>query len=137
MGFDKPQFCLKYYENIVPIVYTQGILNSFGLIKKIAVKIIGLFRSIPREPTSKADMRVWAHKTTALACENLMLALTAYGYDSCPMEGMDSKKIKQLLNLNNKSEISMVIAIGKRDKKGIYHARRQIHNSIMKEILVD
>ena len=30
----------------------------------------------------------------ALACENLMLALRAYGYDSCPMEGMDSKRIK-------------------------------------------
>ena len=36
-------------------------------------------------------MAVWAHKSTALACENLMLSLRAYGYDSCPMEGMDSK----------------------------------------------
>ena len=123
-----PLSALKYYKNIVPIVYTQGILNSFGLIKKVAVKIIGLFRSIRREPTSNADMRVWAHKTTALACENLMLALTAYGYDSCPMEGMDSKKIKQLLNLSNKSEISMVIAIGKRDKKGIYGKRFRLNS---------
>ena len=39
------------------------------------------------------------------------------------------------------SEIIIVLLTNRvypsRDKKGIYHARRQIHNSIMKEILVD
>ena len=68
-------------------------------------------------------MRVWAHKTTALACENFMLALRAYGYDSCPMEGMDSKKISKMLNLSKKAEVCMVISIGKRAKNGVYGNR--------------
>ena len=97
-----------YYNKIVPIVYSQGLFGILGFFKKIFVSIVGVFRVIPREPTSNSDMRVWAHKTTALACENLMLALRAYGYDSCPMEGMDSKKIKSLLKLPSGAEICMV-----------------------------
>ena len=65
-------------------------------------------------------MKIWAHKSTALACQNLMLALRAYGYDSCPMEGMDSYKIKKLLNLPRKAQISMVISAGKRAENGVY-----------------
>ena len=118
-----PKSALKYYEQIVPLVYTQGIFGLFGYLKKIIVFFLGLFRVIPREPTSKSDMRVWAHKTTALACENLMLALRAYGYDSCPMEGMDSKKISKMINLSKKAEVCMVISIGKRAKNGVYGNR--------------
>ena len=65
-------------------------------------------------------MAIWAHKSTALACENLMLSLRAYGYDSCPMEGMDSKRIKKLLGLSSPAEISMVISSGKRAENGVY-----------------
>ncbi len=65
-------------------------------------------------------MRVWAHKTTALGCENLMLSLRAYGYDSCPMEGHDSKRVKKLLNLPKKAEICMVVSAGKRAENGIF-----------------
>ena len=45
-----------------------------------------------------------------------MLSLRAYGYDSCPMEGMDSSKIKKLLGLRSPAEISMVISAGKEQK---------------------
>ena len=119
----KSKSALSYYQKIVPLVYTQGPLGILGFIKKILIFFIGMFKVVPREPTSFSDMRVWAHKTTALACENLMLALRAYGYDSCPMEGMDSKKIGKMLKLTNKSEVCMVIGIGKREKNGIYSKR--------------
>ena len=115
-----------YYNKIVPIVYNQGLFGILGFFKKIFVSIVGVFRVIPREPTSNSDMRVWAHKTTALACENLMLALRAYGYDSCPMEGMDSKKIKSLLKLPSGAEICMVVSIGKRAENGVYGKRSRL-----------
>ncbi len=80
-------------------------------------------------------MRVWAHKSTALACENLMLSLRAFGYDSCPMEGMDSKRIQKLLQLPNEAEICMVISAGKRADNGIYGKRIRFDNSLfIKEI---
>ena len=121
-----PISAINYYEKIVPILYSQGIFGIFGFIKKILINIIGMFITVPREPNSFADMRVWAHKTTALACENLMLALRAYGYDSCPMEGMDSKRIKKMLKLPSKAEVCMVISVGKRAEKGVYGKRYRI-----------
>lgn len=119
----KSKSALSYYQKIVPLVYTQGPFGILGFMKKILIFFIGMFKVVPREPTSLSDMRVWAHKTTALACENLMLALRAYGYDSCPMEGMDSKKIGKMLRLTRKSEVCMVIGVGKREKNGIYSKR--------------
>ena len=119
---------MKYYEKIVPIVYTQGFFGSIGFLKKLLISFLGIFKVIPREPHSLSDMRVWAHKTTALACENLMLALRAYGYDSCPMEGMDSKKIRKMLKLPRKAEVCMVIGIGKRAVNGVYGKRFRINS---------
>ena len=68
-------------------------------------------------------MKIWAHKTTALACENFMLAMRAAGYDTCPMEGMDSKRVKKILGLKQKDYITMVISAGKRAPNGIYGPR--------------
>ena len=123
-----PTSAVKYYEKIVPLVYFQGLFGIVGFIKKILVFFIGLFQVIPREPSSYSDMRVWAHKTTALACENLMLALRAYGYDSCPMEGMDSKRIKKMLDLPRKAEVFMVVSVGKRAENGVYGKRSRLNS---------
>ena len=71
-------------------------------------------------------MRVWAHKSCALACENLMLAFSAHGYDSCPMEGMDSSRVKKLLGLPRRAEICMVISAGKRAPNGVYGPRTRV-----------
>ena len=118
-----PKAVSTYYNKIVPLAYNQGFLGLFGLIKKISTFFIGLKRSIPREPTSFNDMKIWAHKSTALACQTLMLSLRAFGYDSCPMEGIDSRKIKKLLKLPKKAQICMVISAGKRAKNGVYGKR--------------
>ena len=118
-----PASARAYYEKLVPMVYNQGPLGTFGLLKKIAIFFTGFFRVVPREPTSKSDMRVWAVKSTALACENIMLGFSAFGYDSCPMEGYDSKRVKKILGLGRNAEVVMVISGGKRDAKGVYGPR--------------
>lgn len=118
-----PASAKAYYEKLVPMAYGQGPLGIFGLFKKIFTRVVGMFRPVPREPTSNADMRVWGAKTTALACENIMLGFAAYGYDTCPMEGYDSKRIKKALGLKCHHEVVMAISVGKRDKKGVYGPR--------------
>ncbi len=85
---------------------------------------------MPRGPAGKADMRVWAHKSTALACENLMLSLRAFGYDSCPMEGMDGIRIRKLLELPRAAEVCMVISAGKRAENGIYGRQIRFDRSL-------
>ena len=118
-----PASARAYYEKLVPVVYNQGPLGIFGPFKRIVMSIVGLFRPTPREPKSHADMRVWAHKSTALACENIMLGFSAFGYDTCPMEGHDSNRVKEILDLGSDSEICMVISAGKRAKNGVYGPR--------------
>ena len=118
-----PASAKAYYEKIVPMVYSQGPLGIYGVTKKIMTSLIGIFRPIPREPTSRSDMRVWAVKSTALACQNIMMGFSAFGFDTCPMEGLDSRRVKRTLGLGRDAEIVMIISVGKRDKKGVYGAR--------------
>lgn len=115
-----PAAALQYYRKLVPLAYGQGPLYLFGPLKKLLFNLLALRKPMPRGPAGKADMRVWAHKSTALACENLMLSLRAFGYDSCPMEGMDGARIRKLLKLPRAAEVCMVVSAGKRAENGIY-----------------
>lgn len=122
-GYLPPKIFLDYYEKIVPLVYAQGWFSLFGLLRWILFTGIGLFRPMPREPHSHGAMKIWAVKTTALACENLMLALRAAGYDSCPMEGLDSWRVRRLLKLPSDAVVVMAIGAGRRDPTGVYGPR--------------
>lgn len=115
---------MRYYKKGIPTLYTDhfGIL---GRIKKIAASLIGVFRPMYRE-VSAGDLRVVAHKSTALAAQNFMVAMAVKGMDTCPMEGFDSKRAKQILGLPNSAEISMIIGCGYRDKGGVYGPRFRV-----------
>jgi len=118
-----PHSATAYYSKLVPVVYNQGPFGIFGPIKKLIVSIMGFFKPVPREPSSLSDMKIWAIKTTALACQTLMLGFRAAGFDSCPMEGMDSKMIKRALDLPSDASVVMVVGAGKRASNGIYGPR--------------
>lgn len=118
-----PKTAFQYYDKIIPLAYGQGFLGIKGRIKKVALFFMGLKKPTPRGPASKSDMRAWAHKSTALACQNLMLAFRSYGYDTCPMEGLDENRVHDLLELSKSARICMAISVGKRAKNGIYGPR--------------
>jgi nitroreductase len=121
-----PRGVIKYYEKIVPLAYNGGPLGLLNLFKRIFFYARGLFAVTPREPKSKSDMRVWAHKSAALAAENFMLAIRAQGFDSCPMEGHDSSRVRALLGLPSAAEVCMVISVGKRSQGGVYGPRLRL-----------
>ena len=73
-----------------------------------------------REPIWPSDLKTWAVKSCALACENFMLSLRAQGADSIPMEGFDSKRVKKMLGLSRHHHITMILGAGKRAKAGVY-----------------
>ena len=107
-----------YYGKIIPTLYSD-FFGIFGIIKSIIFQTIGLFRPTMRQVTS-SDTRIVAHKSAGLAAQNFMLSMSGIGYDTCPMEGSDTLKVKNILNLPHKSEINMVIGCGIRTKDGIY-----------------
>ena len=119
-GAKIPPSAWVYYKKLVPLVYTQGPFGVFGPIKKLVLTLAGFFRPTPREPAGNADMRIWAVKSAALACENFMLAFRAHGFDTCPMEGLDSARVRRILGLPRDAVVVMAISAGKRAPNGIY-----------------
>lgn len=122
-GGKVPKALQVYYSKLVPFVYTVGYFSCLAPFKWLLLTILGFFRMVPREPITNSDLQLWATKSTALACENFMLAASAHGFDTCPMEGLDSKRAKKLLGLPDSSVIVMAISVGKRKAEGIYGPR--------------
>ena len=118
-----PASVVAYYDKLIPLVMEQGPLGVVGLAKKAVLFTRGLKRATPREPTSQGDVKLWAVKSCALACENYMLAMRALGFDTCPMEGFDSTRVKALLGLPSDAAITMVFSAGKRAEGGVYGPR--------------
>ena len=113
-----------YYGIVMPFLYSR-FLGIFGFFRKIMVIIIGLFRPITYQ-VSENDMRVVVHKTCALAAQTFMLAMANQGYDTCPLEGFDSTRVKRILKLPLGAEINMVIPCGIRDEGGIWGNRMRV-----------
>ena len=120
----REKFAWHYYKKIMPITYFD-FLGIFGWFKYFIFWLIGLFRPIYRQARN-SDMRIVAHKSAGLAAQTFMLGMADAGYDTCPMEGFDSKRIKKLLNLPFTAEINMVVACGIRLSEGIYGERFRI-----------
>ena len=115
---------MKYYKTAIPLVY-NNFLGILSYIKYLYAWFIGLFRVIFRQ-LRKSDMRIAAHKSAGLASQNFMISMAGYSYDTCPMEGFDSIRIKKNLNLSKSSEINMIIGCGIRSSKGVYGKRFRI-----------
>ncbi len=113
-----------YYGKVIPFLYAR-FLGILGLIRKVIVNIVGLFRAITYQ-VSENDVRVVVHKTCALAAQTFMLAMASEKYDTCPMEGFDSRKVKKILNLPFGAEINMVISCGIREEQGVWGDRMRV-----------
>lgn len=110
---------IKKYRWYVPLLFDDGPLHVLAPLKTLIVSVAGLFRPMFRGPFGRSEQAIWAVKTAALACENFMLALRAAGYDSCPLEGFDERRVRRLLELPRAARIVMVIAAGHRAKDGV------------------
>lgn len=123
----------NYYGKSIPFLYAS-FFGIIGLIRYISVSFAGIFRPVYRQ-VKNSDMRIVAHKSVALAAENFMISMAAKNYDTCPMEGFDSLKVKRILNLPYSSEINMIVSCGIRLKDGIYGDRFRVpFNKVYKEI---
>ena len=121
-----PSQVQSYYKKVIPFNYVQDPLGLFGIFKRILFSLIGLFRAIPRRPASRADLFEVVTKTTALACENFMLAISSCGFDTCPMEGFDEVRVKKILGLGCRARVVMVIAVGKGNPEGLFGDRARL-----------
>tara|TARA_B100001142_G_scaffold318763_1_gene361309 strand:+ start:37 stop:744 length:708 start_codon:yes stop_codon:yes gene_type:complete len=128
----------KYYQRIIPFAYYHDRIGILGIMKRIIyifLDIIGYFKPIPRGPIYRHQLFETVSKTTALACQNFMMALVSEGFDSCPMEGFDENRVKKILQLNWKCHVVMIFGIGEAEKDGIYGDRFRIDDElVIKEV---
>ena len=113
-----PRFERKYRLQI-PFLFEDGPCHILAPLKRLLVRGRAWFKPTMRGPFGRHEQALWAIKTAALACEHLMLALTAHSFDSCPMEGFDEPRVKRLLSLPRAAKIVMVIAAGRGAEGGI------------------
>lgn len=110
-----PQHVFDYYEKDMPKLYGgQDLVEYRGLSGKEA------------EQARAQDVRVILHKSVALAAMTFMYAMSAEGYDTCPMEGFEEDKLKKALKLPDESEITMIVSCGKRLPEGVYGERKRV-----------
>lgn len=124
-----------YYKTLIPKIMTRGPLGLMDALRRISFFVTGLKKPTVRTPVNYADHRIFGHTQAALAAQTLMLSLTAHGYDTCPMGGFDAVRVKKVLNLPAKAEVTMVISAGTRKPEGLYGPQVRLHDDdLIKEI---
>lgn len=81
----------------------------------------------------EAERRVWTMRSTVLACQQLMLAATALGIDSGPMEGFDHEQVRGAFHIPDEYEIVMLITLGERARDPLPRLPRRGYTAIVHE----
>ena len=123
-----------YFSKTMPLFYSNDFLFLFSILKKLLVTFIGFKKPTVREVTV-IDKKVTIHKSIALAAQTFMLAIKNYGYDTCPLEGYDSYRIKKYSKLPKQAQINMVVAVGKSAEDGVWYPQKRFdYSEVVKEI---
>jgi nitroreductase len=115
------------------ILFMSGPLGVFVAVKWTVFWLLNLWRTSGIPPLSRQDVFKWATKSTSLACQNLMIAAQALGFNTCPLEGFDRRRLARYLGLSGRyHEIVMVIAIGKKSHAYVEPPqwRRPLHATV-------
>lgn len=114
---------ITYYKKLMPFIYGYQWLAP---LKWLIFNVAGLFRPMPREVSWPRDRREVAVKSAALACENFMLAIAAQGFDTCPMEGLDSARVRRIIGAPCSATVVMAISVGERTERGVWGERFRV-----------
>jgi nitroreductase len=114
-----------YYGKLMPISYVR-FFGLAGLLRKMLTVSVSLFRPMFTN-SSECDQRIVVHKSCALAAQTFMIAMANEGYDTCAIEGFDSRRVKKLLNLPSGAEINMLVPCGiRRGDKAVHGERYRV-----------
>lgn len=130
-----PKVVDDYYHKITPMIMKTDAFGFHNLMRRINFWLKGRKEPFVRTPVNIADHRIYAHIQSTLAAQTLMLSLSAHGYDSCPMGGMDKIRVAKILDLPAKAEVTMVISAGRGKSEGLYGSRMRLDmDDLIKEV---
>lgn len=113
-----------YYGKVMPLMYSR-FLGLIGLFRVITSQITGLMRPITRQ-VSEGDVNASVQQSLGIVADTFMLAMAEKGYDTCPIGGFDSLRVKKILNLPKSSKVAMLISCGLRDENGVWGDRFRV-----------
>jgi hypothetical protein len=87
----REKVCLNYYQKIVPTLYFDffGILGTLKFLVFKLSDYLSLFIDKQEEVMNRSP------KKCCISCTKLMISMAAVNYDTCPMEGFDSLRVKK------------------------------------------
>ena len=77
-------------------------------IASLLSRAVSVIQPTPTVNSSEA----WGFKNTALAAQTYMLAASAHGVGTCPMEGFDIERLRDALSLPRRYSVPLVVATG-------------------------
>lgn len=113
-------FVIDYYAKLIPFLYGYQFLAPF---RWLLYNVRGIFKPTERHPWSFRDIQEISVKSAALASENFMLAISAQGFSTCPMEGLDARRVKKILGLKCSDRVVMAISVGEMDATKLWGPR--------------
>lgn len=125
---------LSYYTKVIPMFYNTSFSFFRDFFKRIYIWNKRKSAAFMTDIYSK-HVPVVAQKSMALAAQTFMLSITAEGYDSLAMEGLDAKRMKHFLKLPKSAEITMAIAVGKGKPEGVKGKRFRLdYNEVVFDV---
>lgn len=103
-------FCANLDLETLVSRLAEGLLDS-GMPKEKVEAFIGIIKKFVTNLQGEKRL-AWADKQTYIALGNGMNGAAALGFDSCPMEGFDPKKVKEILNLSEHLVPTVLLPVG-------------------------
>lgn len=102
-----------YLRKIVRNVFGRGFFGLNNFIRWLGTRSLSFFRPMPMVPFGDAGFAGYGWKQVALAAQTFMLAASAHGLDTCPMEGLDERWVKKALGLPGRYSVPLIIPVGR------------------------
>lgn len=100
----------KVLRRYVPLAFNVGPLGLGWLAKALLPLLAGWFVPVPSIPA--VHRRYWLSKQASLAAMTFMLAATAAGLATCPVEGFDERRVRKALGIPRSVVPVVVVPVG-------------------------
>ncbi len=89
----------------------EKLMIQSGATKEGIKEYIGMMKAFENGLNEEQKL-TWAQRQTYIALGNAVNGATSLGFDSCPMEGFDSKEYSKILDLPSHIVPSAIVAVG-------------------------
>ncbi|CAM9530928.1 unnamed protein product [Phaeothamnion confervicola] len=99
-------------EVVARLPYAVSIFGGEGRVAGVLKRVVSEAGSPLRPMPSISSTEAWSYKNTMLAAQNFMLAAQAHGVDTCPMEGLDARRVRHALSIPERYGVPLAVAAG-------------------------